>query len=365
MNALLHQSLRLDDPQEAARAAAEIIRSQSVSWEEVMEAAVFHQVAPALHKLLNRLPKGAVPAEVLEQLQAVHHQTAHTQMAMVAEFRYIRKHLSAAGVDIIPFKGFWLAHSAYGNLADRDCADIDLFIRREDLSAVQSVMTGLGYVAPENQKRLPDDFIFKHYGDYSFDKMENGERLFHFEFHWSLGNFKYIMDLGLPQLQEQVIEMPFMGSPMKVFSPSANLLLAALHHGAKDAWLSLKQVQDIGQLLHRFGDQMDWPWVLAEAKRLHAEKAVLTGIVLAVELNGVTPPAPLAPLLSATNIRELAWNRQYYLEKPPGFWHRGYYLNRFLFHLRSRNSIRVHILMSWAFVKGIVLQKAKQLQAGF
>ncbi|MBX2926512.1 MAG: nucleotidyltransferase family protein [Saprospiraceae bacterium] len=364
MNALLQQSLRLDDPQEAARTAAEMIRSQSVFWQEVMEAAIFHQVAPALHKLLHRLHEGAAPAEVLEQLQAVHLQTAHAQMAMVAEFRYIRKHLSAAGVDIIPFKGFWLAHSAYGNLADCDCADIDLFIRREDLTAVQSVMTDLGYVAPENQKRLSEDFLFKYYGDYSFDKMENGERLFHFEFHWSLGNFKYIMDLGLPQLQEQIIEMPFMGSSMQVFSPSANLLLAALHHGAKDAWLSLKQVQDIGQLLHRFGDHIDWPWILAEAKRLHAEKAVLTGVALAVELNRVTMPASLAPLLSAPNIRKLVQNRLHYLEKPPGFWRRGYYLNRFLFHLRSRNGLRVHTLMSWAFVKGIVLQKVRRLRPG-
>ena len=39
----------------------------------------------------------------------------------------------------VPFKGFWIASEFYGNLADRESVDIDLFVKENDLEKIAVV----------------------------------------------------------------------------------------------------------------------------------------------------------------------------------------------------------------------------------
>ncbi len=356
---LLRQAIRRDEDlgvQEAIRLARQAV----IDWPDLFVLSQNHEILPQVYKLLKRMPAEVVPAMVLEQFQAAHRQVAVEQMAMVAAFLQVRQHLEQEGIMAIPFKGFWLAHSAYAQIADRECADIDLFIQKSDFRGMCRVMTALGYLPPENLRKLPEAAVFRRHGDFSFDKTADGKRLFHFEFHWNLGNFKYSMDIGMPELISQVEKQSFQGNQMAVFSPSANLLLAALHHGGKDAWLKLKQVLDIAGLLTFHGPELDWHWILSEARRLGAEAVVLSGLGLAAVLCGLSLPADLEKSVAAPKIQRLVADRMHYLEKPTAYWESGYYLNRLVFHLRSRDHFLDKWRMGWAFLLGVFQQKIDQ-----
>lgn len=88
----------------------------------------------------------------------------------------------------------------------------------------------------------------------TIDKYSGNSRIFHFEFHWRLSLTVFGMDISLADLQPQVVTCVIQHSEVPVFSPSAHLLLAIMHHGGKDQFAQLKQVLDISQILTK----ADW-----------------------------------------------------------------------------------------------------------
>ena len=74
------------------------------------------------------------------------------------------------------------------------------------------------------------------------------------------------LDITLDDLAPRIVPSEVQGQPLSVFDPSATLLLTVMHHGGKDAFLRLKQVYDIAMILQR-GEEIDWNWLISEAKR--------------------------------------------------------------------------------------------------
>lgn len=353
--ALLLQSIRTDE-QAAAREARRILEQEQLNWEDFLYLAACHEVRPAAYALLKRLPAEIVPPEVTAGLQAAQREIAVQQMAMAGEFMRVRKHLERAGVLAVPFKGFWLAHTAYGHISLRECVDIDLYVRKSDYPGVSGVMRALGYEPPEEQQGLPAEQVLQR-GNYAFDKTEGDRRLFHFEFHWTLGNFKNIIDIGLSELEEQMEQQLFQGQAIHVFSASANLLLAILHHGAKEYWKKLKQVQDMAQFLHTSGPALDWDWIMGQAKRLGGQRVILTGLGLAAALCGAKVPDSLATRVAAPGIQRLVTDRIYYLAHPETHWQKGAFLRRLWYHVRTRERFQAKWRMVWLSFWGTLKKK--------
>ena len=352
---LLLQAISAAEEKGVEKAAC-IVAEGNVDWENVLALSAFHEVRPALYALLKGLPEGLAPAEVMTRLQAAQREIAVQQMAMAGEFLRVRKHLEKAGVLVVPFKGFWLAHIAYGHISLRECVDIDLYVHKNDYGMVAAVMRDLGYEPPQEQQGLPAEQVLQR-GNYAFDKMEGDRRLFHFEFHWTLGNFKNIIDIGLPDLEGHMEKQPFQGQEIHVFSASANLLLATLHHGAKEYWKKLKQVQDMARFLSLWGEQLDWDWIMGQAKRLGGQRVILTGLGLAAALCGAKVPDSLATRVAAPGIQRLVADRIYYLEHPETHWQKGAYWRRLWYHVRTRERFQAKWRMVWLSFWGTLKKK--------
>ena len=106
------------------------------------------------------------------------------QLRYVAEFFQIRDWLEKEGIIVIPYKGFWLGEDIYGNLADRESGDIDLFIDWNELEKIKAIMTQKGYLLHEALTGLTDDYIFNELAEYNFDKYSGDICISHVEFHW-------------------------------------------------------------------------------------------------------------------------------------------------------------------------------------
>ena len=100
---------------------------------------------PSWRRLFERLSPGHVPDRVRAELDEACRRNLLNQMNYVAEFFRVRELLSREGIVIIPFKGFWLAHEAYGNIADRESLDVDVFTDESQLERIKELMTGAGY----------------------------------------------------------------------------------------------------------------------------------------------------------------------------------------------------------------------------
>jgi hypothetical protein len=342
---LLCQSIQPVDTDNALERAEEIISHNVIDWEELYERADMNAVKPQLGRLLTKMPAQLVPASILKKLEAANRENLYLQLQNVSEYLKIKKQLDEVGIVAVPFKGFWLAGKFYDNLADRESVDVDLFINPGDIEKIKLIMFSRGYVAEDPLPELTDEYILNELCEYNFDQYNGDNRIFHFEFHWRISLQVYGLNITLDELQTQIINVTLQHTELKVFTPSANLLLAIMHHGGKDQFLQLKQVLDIVCILKQ-ETGIDWEWVAGKAAKYNMEKLLYVSVKIASLLAGIAVPDQIKAKVNHKRILSLANNRISMMGERRS---RGKnyltMLNNFYFRIRSRSSAKLRIRM--------------------
>ncbi len=119
---ILLLSLRLDDQPGAVIEAQRIIYSNQIDWEDLYRRADIHCIKPQLAQLVGKVSPVVVPESFKEKINGASRQNLVNQLRYADEFFRIRDLFKEAGIQVIPFKGFWLAHDAYGNLCRQGIA---------------------------------------------------------------------------------------------------------------------------------------------------------------------------------------------------------------------------------------------------
>ncbi len=126
----------------------ELLRER-VDWGCFLRSALGHGVAPLCYLQLLSSPPELVPAEAMvffrEHAKAVAGRNLYLSAKLVALVREFRNH----GVTAIPYKGPVLAMMAYGNLALREFADLDLVLTERDLPRAWEMLKAEGYAAQQ------------------------------------------------------------------------------------------------------------------------------------------------------------------------------------------------------------------------
>jgi hypothetical protein len=353
---LLLQAIRLYDPEATAREAEKIISGNEVDWEYLYAVANVHSVKPQLAKLIGKISTEMIPSGFRERLNDAYRQNLFNQLNYVDDFFKVRNFLEDAGIQIIPFKGFWLAQDAYGNLADRESQDVDVFVNIQDLERIKFLMTENGFLEEETYKKLTVEEIKSRFQEYNFDRMEGDKSRFHIEFHWGICPPAYGMGIRLEDLGAEIMREKFHGQEIQIFTPGAHVLLVLMHHAGKDRFIQLKQVYDIARILEKH-EYIDWKWVISEAKRFNAEQLIYVGVNLAAALTGVAIPGEIRAQTESEKIDRLSKNRIRSMIRPRDQWHNiaSNYTN-WLFRMNTRTGLKTRIKITAATGKE-VLQK--------
>jgi hypothetical protein len=353
---ILLLSLRLDDRPDVVREANKIIECNQIDWDDLYSLADYHAVKPQLAKLSGEISSSLVPGSFKEKINDTYHQNLVDQLRYTDEFFRIKYMLEKAGIQIIPFKGFWLAQDAYGNLADREGLDVDVFVRLSDLGRIKELMEAAGYNVEAAFKPFTIEEVAKMSQEYNFDRIVDGISTFHIEFHWGICPPQYGLNISLEELQPQTLTGNISDRELMLFTPSAHLLLVILHHGGKDRFTQLKQVLDVARLIGRH-DDIDWEWVISTARRFQAEKIIYTGIKLASILTGINIPAVVGVQAGTHEISNLAMNRIWLMKKPPDYWYSfPFNFSNWLFRLRSRTGPGMKIKITAATIRWILFR---------
>lgn len=317
---LLQKAIQQEHTDELIQDAIAVIKSQSINWQDLINRAYFHRIIPSLYKLLSKLPKDLVPQEVLAELKSITQDNLFVQLRNLGEFLRINQILKAEGIRVIPFKGFWLAQAFYGSLGDRESVDIDLMIAVKDLEKVRELLFKQHYVAEAPLGELTDAYIKGQLCEYNLDYYQGEERVYHFEFHWRIDHAEKGMDMGMDDLEDQIIKTNIQGHEVEVFSPAANFLLALMHHGGKDQLIQLKQVQDLALMLQH-AHEMDWDWIIQKAQKYQVEPLVWIGIRLAQELTDISIPKELNKKTSSRFVKNMVQSRFKQMQDEPEIWY--------------------------------------------
>jgi|WetSurMetagenome_2_1015567.scaffolds.fasta_scaffold01570_7 hypothetical protein len=326
-----------------------------MDWDSLLDSSRVHGIRPQLEKLLTRVPAGLVPETVFENLSEAIRENLLRQMRSLSAFYQMKESFDIKGIAVIPYKGPWLAQQYYGNIAEREAYDLDLFIDINDLEEIKRIMTTLGYENRGLINRLTDDYIKNELCEYNFEKYDGETRTHHFEFHWSSSRRPFRMRISLDELRDQITTSIINDKQTQVFSHTAELLLVIMHHGGKEQYAFLKQVNDIAHIIAD-ENEIDWPWLLEKLRQYHLETVLCIGIRQANILTGVTIPEIIKAKAMSPSITRMAKRRirmtAYPVSKRESF---GYILREWLFHIRSRDGVELKLQLAWYTFRKVLL----------
>lgn len=355
---LLLKSLSLDHETEQASNAIRSVNEVRPDWDRIVRLSRLHAISPQMDNLISKLEEQNVPDNVRSVFSEAHGENLYKQISFAAEFLKIRKILADEGIDIVPFKGFWLGYDAYGDLSAREGGDVDVFVAVSNLQKIKQLMLKEGYTVEPAFRGLEIEEVREVSQEYVFERTSNGVSNFRIEFHWGICPPGYGLNVTLEDLAPQIVDGEFEGQELKVFSPSAHMLLVILHHGGDDRFLSLKQVYDIGKMITHYSE-IDWEWVFTMAARFHSADLVFTAVLLASEITGIEIPEPLNEGCARSKIQAMVRERSAMLMRSDD--ERGtarFYFRNWFFRIRSRTGLRMKVSLTAATVKAVIRKKS-------
>ncbi len=260
---------------QSASAKEELLKNVTAGqWSEVTELANRHSVTPLLYHNIKSLNL-SLPEDIAVELKEQFLKQAYRNTYLFSELGKILHLLNEKDIPVIVLKGAYLAGAVYDNIGLRGMSDVDLLVKKDDLSRVEKELLSQGAV-PEAKDRL----IAEHCPEFSYTTPEFGLRL---DIHWALNPSKYncLAEVdGLWSRSRSVLVQQF---PARALSPE-DLLLHLCMHTAKHAHdMQFRMLYDIAEVLRCHADELDWGVIDDRAREWGILRAVYIFLSLAKE----------------------------------------------------------------------------------
>jgi len=270
---------------------------EELDWEFILRKAQQHCIAPLLYFNLTNICPELLPAKILDQMRGYLKFHTRFNVLMTGELLKLLRALEDEGIEALPFKGPVLASLAYGNIALRQFADLDILVHKRDALKAKSVLMSRGYELgiplTLAQKYLPaisrkKDFI-----------LVKGDSV-RVELHWRLTGGHFSFSLNSRQLWERLDTIEIAGSPVRSLPPSTLLLFLCMH-GSRHGWERLGWICDIAEMI-RIHKEIDWNAFLKESRTIGSERNMALGLYLAHHLLGAALPQEVLQRVEADTV---------------------------------------------------------------
>jgi hypothetical protein len=316
-----------------------ILLKQNPDWDELHSQGLRHGVLPQIYQTLKDCPSSLVPTPVLKNLQNWFATHTLRNLQMQNELQRQVSLLTGEGISVIPFKGPTLAEEAYGDIALRSFADLDLLVPPDQARDAARILLAQGYQT---------DFDLSQERWTGLQRVENHLPLYHpeqnwsVEIHWSLFHPMYALPFDLsaywPSLE--------CGKVGRLEREETLVMLCA--HGTKHFWEQLKWLVDIDRLVGNqllvISDQ------LSVARCSGSVRALLLGLNLSRTLLGTPLCDEIAERINDDHvIRALTADAVANLFPEDSGQKR--YLQEYVFYLKSRDNFgdRLRQILRWLF----------------
>lgn len=311
---------------------------KGMDWVYLKEMALQHGLMPILYRCLKSHAPNSVPRSILAQFRDHALSSASRSLVMTEELLSLLERLKAEGILAIPYKGPVVAASLYKDLAIRPFNDLDILVKKKDLSKAMDVMTSLGYQPHFQLTRTQVAAFLK--SKYEFPLTHRNGWLT-VELKWNLVEDFFSFPLDQEGLWKRLQPISLSGKEVLTFSPE-DLLIILCMHGATHLWTSLIWICDIAQLINVRKD-LNWELVLRQARALRSERMVYLGLSLSARLLWATLPEEVENLIEADPMvkklsEEVIGHLFVKASDHPALWGSA------LFHLRARECFKDKLL---------------------
>ena len=250
-----------------------------VDWDAFRELAVRNRLLSHAHRLLEA--REDVPEIVRSRLRARYAENGRDALSRAAELRRLIGGMEGAGVRALAYKGPALAVRAYGHLAMRTYADLDLLVAPEDVEGAGRVLQEAGYVSAHRLSPAQEAVFRRVDGDYPYHHPLTGALV---ELHCRVSSARFCVPLPTAALIGRARPVTIGGG--EVPAPADDdLFLALCLHGAKHRWARLEWLTAAAALAVRA--KLDPEAILRRAATIGAGRTVLLALLLARDTLGM------------------------------------------------------------------------------
>jgi len=276
----------------ASACAEQFAIATLAEWQETVRLARWHGVAPLLHRQLKTM-RAQVPEEILQDLRAAYLQSAIRNKQLYRQLTEILECLGQEDIPVIPLKGVYLAEWVYRNWALRPMTDIDLLVRKDDVTRAAEALLAMGYSWAGDHIVEPTQAMIHHH----LPPLVKANCV-PLEAHWDLvsriGPLKQWADpftIDLSTVWQRARPVIIAGMSVQVLS-TEDLLLhlcihTAYHHGFG---VRLCALFDIAEVIRCYQGEMDWRLVCQSARQWGIGRSVYLTLCLTKELLQVPVP---------------------------------------------------------------------------
>lgn len=288
-------------PPSPLREAAVREAGAGVDWLRVAAVTRRHRVEGLVHDGLRRAGV-EVRGDVAGPLAAAAAAIARENLAFTAEAKRLNIALGAAGVRFLFLKGVTLNMLAYGTLALKKAADIDVAVDRADYPAAIAAVRDAGYRCHAPGPDAGTEEIVAWSARTKHSIWTRGAICL--ELHTSLvDSDRMLAGVGVSSPLQQVTIAPGIVLPTLA---GEELFAYLVVHGATHAWSRLKWLADVAALLANLGPEAIEP-LYRQSMALGAGRSGAQALLLAEQLLGVRLPPGLSRELNADGaVRYLA-----------------------------------------------------------
>jgi hypothetical protein len=226
----------------------------------------------------------ALPTRVRQQIQHdLWQETAHALILRDQQLR-LNAELNRAAIPVLWLKGLMLADRLYGQYEARHCGDLDLLADPSDIPRLEELLAQLGF-----ERFRPSEAgkefhpMAAHHTTWSARVLPDWQLIV--EVHHRLSGPASCQAAAADLLQRSRL-ISFQGQDFRVPSLEDELLILCLH-AHHHQYALLRCLMDVAEFVGRFRDQIDWPELVARARRHHCLGRLRAGLKIADALLGL------------------------------------------------------------------------------
>lgn len=273
-------------------------------WNYVLEMATRHRLKHLLFFHLNRICSEDVPDAVMRSLGNFFSSNVQKNLFMFGKLIEVLNVLKREKIEVLPYKGPVLALSAYGSLGFREFGDLDIFVHKEDVSKIKTVLMTIGYNPTIDLDEKEERKFIHTMRDYIFYNDENRITL---EIHWRFPSIFF----SLPEPNElfnweNCKTIDIQSNPIMT-SLNEDMLLILCIHNAEHRWKRISLLCDLKEFINK--NEIDWLKVIFQSEKLGVKRLLGINFYLANDLLGLNIPDPIfEEIISDENVDKISVN---------------------------------------------------------
>ena len=253
-----------------------------LDWNYLFTTAVAHGVAALLAYHLKSVGGELVPSAVLAELQVRNQRYVEEYLFLTGHLAKIVGALTDNDIPCLAFKGPTLAMVAYGDVALRQFADLDILVHKHHLQRAKETLTREGFVPFSVLDAGREAGLLRFDNAYAF----TNDQSVIVDVHWRFAPLYFSLWLETKEIWERAQPLEIASRTVTTLS-AEDLLLVLCCHGFTHEWERLVWICDVASLVE--ARNLDWDYVIAQAKRLGVLRIVLVGLLLAREAGASLP----------------------------------------------------------------------------